>query len=105
MVVRREVEVYAEWRAHPPDRKRWECGSGHLLSGRLVLTAAHVVCPAGQALSTVQVRAQSGRLVDAAVVRHRNEGDVDVAVLVISDPDWVTGMMTMELGAKENAVS
>ncbi|MGH3612434.1 MAG: hypothetical protein ACRDRK_07505 [Pseudonocardia sp.] len=89
MVVRREVEVYADWSAHPPDRGRWQCGSGYLLAGRLVLTAAHVVCPAGQVLSRVQVRAQSGGLVDAAVVWHRCVGDVDVALLVIRDRAWV----------------
>jgi len=85
--VRRQVEVYAQWPDHPADRARWTCGSGYLLGGRLVLTAAHVVCPAGQKLATVQVRTESG-LVAATVAWHRYEGDVDMALLVVTDPAW-----------------
>jgi len=46
-----------------------------------------VVCPAGRPLSTVQVRTESG-LVAATVAWHRLEGDVDVALLVVTDPGW-----------------
>ena len=93
VLVRRQVEVYAEWPAHPEDRGRWTCGSGYLLGGRLVLTAAHVVCPAGRVLSTVRVRAESGGLLTAEVVWHRYDATpegsgVDVALLVITDPGW-----------------
>jgi len=85
--VRRQVEVYAEWPDHPPDRSRWTCGSGYLLGGRLVLTAAHVVCPAGRALMTVQVRTEAGP-VAARVAWSGHEGDVDVALLVVTEPGW-----------------
>ena len=78
----REVEVYAEWRDHPPERGPWTCGSGYLLAGRLVLTAAHVVCPAGRPLARVQVRADDGKLVAAQVAWHNSDGDVDVALLL-----------------------
>ncbi|MCY7340624.1 MAG: trypsin-like peptidase domain-containing protein [Pseudonocardia sp.] len=86
--MRRHVEVYAEWPDHPPERARWTCGSGYLLGGRLVLTAAHVVCRAGRVSATVQVRAESGGLLAAEVAWHRFEGDVDVALLVVTDPGW-----------------
>ena len=96
-VYRREVEVYAEWTGHPPDRPRWTCGSGLLLGGRLVLTAAHVVCPAGAPLSTVRVRDESG-LCAARVAWHRcvgevdaggvDVGEVDIALLVVTEPGW-----------------
>ena len=89
MAVRREVEVYGDWPDHPEGRGRWTCGSGFLLAGRLVLTAAHVVCPAGGPLATVKVRGESGGLVDAAVVWQRWVDDVDVALLEITGRDWV----------------
>ena len=56
------VEVYGHRVKHPPDEPAWMCGSGYLLSGRLVLTAAHVVCPGGEPLADVRVRADSGEL-------------------------------------------
>ncbi|WP_442788271.1 S1 family peptidase [Amycolatopsis sp. NBC_01286] len=87
--MRREVEVYGDWPDYPPKRGRWTCGSGFLLAGRLVLTAAHVVCPAGQALSSVRIRAESGGLVAARVVWHRWEGTTDAALLEITDSAWV----------------
>ncbi|PZS37987.1 MAG: hypothetical protein DLM62_16185 [Pseudonocardiales bacterium] len=87
--MRRQVEVYADWRDHPPGQARWTCGSGYLLGGRLILTAAHVACPAGQPLMTVRVRAESGPLLAAQVAWHRYEGDVDVALLVVTEPTWV----------------
>jgi len=89
MAVRRAVEVYADWPDHPPDERPWRCGSGYLLAGRLVLTAAHVVAPAHEPLSTVQIRAEGSGLVDAAVRRQRWEGAVDVALVEITDPAWV----------------
>ncbi|MGH3847274.1 MAG: trypsin-like peptidase domain-containing protein [Pseudonocardiaceae bacterium] len=87
--MRRQVEVYADWSDHPPGQARWTCGSGYLLGGRLVLTAAHVVCPAGEPLTSVWVRAESGPLLAAQVAWHRYAGDVDVALLVVTEPRWV----------------
>ena len=86
--MRRHVEVYADWPDRPPERARWTCGSGYLLGGRLVLTAAHVVCGGGRVSAMVQVRAESGGLLAAQVAWHRFEGDVDVALLVVTDPGW-----------------
>jgi hypothetical protein len=85
--VRRQVEVYAQLPVDHVDRVQWSAGSGYLLGGRLVLTAAHVVCAAGRVLSTVRVRTESG-LVAAEVVWHRYDDDVDVALLVVTDPGW-----------------
>jgi hypothetical protein len=53
-----------------------------LLGGRLVLSAAHVVCPGGRPVVRVQVRDESG-LVAARVAWHRWDDEVDVAVLEI----------------------
>jgi hypothetical protein len=63
-------------------------GPGILLGGRLVLTAAHVVCPGGRPLATVQVRDESG-LVAARVAWHRWDDEVDIAVLEIIGSGWV----------------
>ncbi|WP_372669783.1 tetratricopeptide repeat protein, partial [Amycolatopsis kentuckyensis] len=87
--MRREVEVYSDWPGHPPEQGRWTCGSGYLLAGRLVLTAAHVVCRASQALSSVRIRAESGGLVAARVMWHRWESTIDAALLEITDSAWV----------------
>jgi hypothetical protein len=61
-LMRRQVEAYGHWPDHPADRAEWTCGSGYLLGGRLVLTAAHVVCPGGRPVARVQVRDESGLL-------------------------------------------
>src|SRR5437764_13277350 len=82
-LMRRQVEVYGHWPDHPADRAEWTCGSGYLLGGRLVLTAAHVVCPGGQPLTMVQVRDELG-LVAARLVWHRGDDEADIAVLEIS---------------------
>lgn len=86
--MRRQVEVYAEWPDHLAGMGRWRCGSGYLLGGRLVLTAAHVVCPHGRALATVRVRVES-ELVAAEVAWYRCAGEVDVALLVVTESAWV----------------
>ena len=98
--MRRAVEVYGEWPNHPPDQKRWTSGSGYLIAGRLVLTAAHVVCKAGQPSLSVLVRAPSGALMTAQVRWHPHDhdragspssvqGGGDVALVEITDPGWV----------------
>ncbi|MBV9013977.1 MAG: trypsin-like peptidase domain-containing protein, partial [Pseudonocardiales bacterium] len=84
----RQVEVYGLWVDHPPDKPAWTCGSGLLLGGGLVLTAAHVVCPSREPLATVRIRDESG-LHAATVVWQRWAGDVDVALLQVTDPGWV----------------
>ena len=76
----RHVEVYAQL------PKEWSFGSGYLMAGRLVLTAAHVVCLDGERLKTVQIRAGSGpELYQAAVVW---QGVGDVALVEVTDPAW-----------------
>ena len=85
----RLAEVYGNWVDHSEHEPAWTSGSGYLLAARLLLTAAHVVCPGGTALADVRVRAQSGELAAARVVWHRHEGDVDVALVEITDPAWV----------------
>ena len=88
-MMRREVEVYAERPDPVRDPGRWACGSGYLLAGRRVLTAAHVVCLDGQPLPTVRIRAESGDLVAATVVWHRYDERVDAALLEVTDTGWV----------------
>ena len=85
--MRRQIEVYAEWTDHPPDKPAWTCGSGLLLGGQLVLTTAHVVCPAGRPLATVRIRDESG-LAAAKVEWHRWVDELDVALLVVTEPGW-----------------
>ena len=86
VLVQRSVEVYAQ-RADGG----WGCGSGYLLGPRLVLTAAHVLCPTPDAppATMVQIRAQSGGLRAAEVAWHRHRGEVDAALLEVTDPAWV----------------
>lgn len=86
--MRRQVEIYAEWPDHPRGKPQWTCGSGHLLGGRLILTAAHVVCPARQPLTNVKVRQENGELLTAEVVWHRYRDGIDVALLNVTDPAW-----------------
>lgn len=86
--MRREVEVYAEWPGHPPDRPPWLCGSGYIIGDRLILTAAHVVCVQDRGLQTVQVRVESGDLLTTRVAWHREDELLDVALLVVTDPRW-----------------
>lgn len=87
--MRREVEVYGDRvQPPPPGGGRWTSGSGYLLAARLVLTAAHVVCPAGPPLADIRVRGGSGELVRARVVWHRRDGGIDVALVEITDPAW-----------------
>lgn len=91
MAVDREVEVYTDWAVHPVDQPRHGAGSGYLLTGRLVVTAAHVACPAGGVDPDVrvQVRAPDGPGLFAATVRWRHPNpEVDVAVLEVTDPSW-----------------
>ncbi|MGB7796153.1 MAG: trypsin-like peptidase domain-containing protein, partial [Pseudonocardiaceae bacterium] len=87
-LMRRQVEAYGYWSDHPADRAEWTCGSGYLLGGRLVLTAAHVVCPGGRPVARVQVRDESG-LVAARVAWHRWDDEVDIALLEMTEPGWV----------------
>ena len=89
--VPREVEVYAQKPDQDQDQGGWTSGSGYLLAGRLVLTAAHVVCVGGQALTTVRVRGEPGGLHAARVLWHRHDSDgIDLALLEVTDPSWVT---------------
>ena len=53
-----------------------------------MLTAAHVVCPGGEPLADVRVRAESGELASARVEWHSNNDDVDVALIEITDETW-----------------
>jgi len=82
------VEVYARRPEHAPDQPMWSCGTGYLLGGRLVLTAAHVVCSADEAAKTVRVRVGPD-LVAAEVAWHRPAYECDVALLVVTEPRWV----------------
>jgi len=88
MTTDRPVEVYGKRVDPAPEERAWTCGSGYLLSGRLVLTAAHVVCPDDEPLTDVRVRAESGELATARVVWQRYDGDVDVALVEITDGVW-----------------
>ena len=91
MVVGREVELYTDWADPAPGRSRYGAGSGYLLAGRLVLTAAHVACPAGGIDPGVRVRVRApdgpGLFTATVVWRHPDPG-VDVAVVQVSDPAW-----------------
>ena len=93
MMVGREVEVYSDWTDHSPDERRFRSGSGYLLGGRLVVSAAHVVCPGGHASLrvAVQVRVGTGpRLLAATVVWRHPDLEVDVALLEVIDSAWPT---------------
>jgi Trypsin-like peptidase domain len=86
--LRREVEVYAAWPDEGLGTSGWRCGSGYLLGGRLILTAAHVVSlDAERVLTTVRVRVGT-ELVTAEVAWHRPPDDADVALLVVTEPEW-----------------
>lgn len=86
--LRREIEVYAAWPDRGPGTSGWRCGSGYLLGGRLILTAAHVVSlDAERVLPTVRVRVGT-ELVTAEVAWHRPPDEADVALLVVTEPEW-----------------
>ncbi|SDH91830.1 Tetratricopeptide repeat-containing protein [Actinokineospora alba] len=83
--MRGEVEVWAE----RPSESGWSCGSGYVVGGRLVLTAAHVVCIGGRPMPTVRVRIEGDpELRDAEVAWSRYDDVVDVALLLVTDPAW-----------------
>src|SRR6478672_1122138 len=80
MAVRDPVEIYGQ------NSDGWTSGSGYPLAARLVLTAAHVVAPAGPPLNDVRVRDSDGELRAARVAWH-NPG-LDVALVEVTDPHW-----------------
>ena len=83
--------MYAERPEPGPGQEPWTSGSGYLLAGRLVLTAAHVVCSGTQPLTNVSVRCEPGGLFTATVVWHgENDDGVDLALLEVTDSTWVT---------------
>ena len=84
----RAVEVLHDHAAAAAGADRWTAGSGYLIGGRLVLTAAHAVdyrqdlVQGGQLL----VRTIAGRELAASVVLVCDEPSrVDLALLEISD--------------------
>lgn len=99
------VEVVEVW-AHEPGRPTpngapWWCGSGHAVGGRLVLTAAHVVCPDDHPLATVQIRALGEeQLLDARVVWHRRVEASDVALVEVTAPGWVPPRRWVRFGRR-----
>jgi hypothetical protein len=84
----REVEVYAQ----QPDGS-WSCGSGCMLDGFLILTAAHVVSDmAGQPHQVVSVRqlGHGQQRVDVKVVWAGSGRQEDAALLVVlNETSWV----------------
>ena len=90
--MRRWVEVYARRQAAAgiDEDGRWGSGSGHMLGGPLVLTAAHVILHEGQVAREVRVRPENGGLLEARVVWHRHGGNNDVALVEITDATWKT---------------
>ncbi len=84
-----EVELWAHWPQHDPADPEWSCGSGYTVGGRLVLTAAHVVCEGSRVSGTVKVRAAAGaELLAGEVVWHRSDGRLDVALVEVTDGRW-----------------
>jgi tetratricopeptide (TPR) repeat protein len=79
----------ADVRARRPDGKT-SMGSGYLLGERLVLTAAHVVfTDSGAVAESVKVRPIGlQRFAAGRVVWPQQRGDVDAAVVEITDADW-----------------
>ncbi len=76
------VEAVAEvW--SPASGSGWHTGSGYLIAGRLLLTAAHAVPTDG-----VQVRLLEEEALWEARVLCRGDGLLDAALLEITDPDF-----------------
>jgi hypothetical protein len=67
----------------------WSCGSGLHVGGRLVLTSRHVVCnDADERLEQIRLRFLGDpNAFDGAVV-WCGSGDVDAALVEVSDPAW-----------------
>jgi tetratricopeptide (TPR) repeat protein len=83
---KRICEVYAE-----PERPgEWQCGSGYLVSGRLVLTAGHVTGPAGGAVQVRCLGTGPGLFAGRVVWRQYDpDAELDEALLELNDPRWV----------------
>ncbi|MFE4827673.1 trypsin-like peptidase domain-containing protein [Streptomyces sp. NPDC056672] len=82
----------------------WMCGSGYLVTARLVLTAAHVIVADSDGhrsyhtLATnevIRLRAEHADTLYAGRVVWRGQGeDLDVALVEITDEDWPKKVMT-----------
>jgi tetratricopeptide (TPR) repeat protein len=80
----RVCEVYTEHnQANGPSR----CGSGYLVTGRLVLTAGHAVGPAGTR-GLVRCAGSGAALREGRVAWSQYGGETDEALLEITDPHW-----------------
>ncbi|MDQ2709438.1 MAG: tetratricopeptide repeat protein, partial [Actinomycetota bacterium] len=88
-MARRQVEVYAQGPDAADSGSGWSCGSGYLLDDALVLTAAHVVCTGGDPCPTVSVLVDGAGQLRAQVLWYRYVGEVDVALLEITEVGWV----------------
>ncbi|WP_336047738.1 hypothetical protein [Streptomyces sp. CA2R101] len=76
------VEAVAEvW--SPASEAGWHTGSGYLIAGRLLLTAAHAVPTDG-----AQIRLLEEEALWEARVLWRGDGLLDAALLEITDPDF-----------------
>lgn len=84
-----EVELWAHWPDHDPADPEWSCGSGYAVGGRLVLTAAHIVCQDDRPSEAVRIRVNgSPDLLVGAVAWHRCDGVLDVALVEVTDGRW-----------------
>ena len=86
---RRVVEVYSHWPTHEVGQCEWSCGSGYALGGRLVLTAAHIVCRGNRLPEAVTIRAVGNpRLLKTKVEWQKCDDHLDAALLLVVDDDW-----------------
>ena len=88
----RAVEVLHDRGAHPAaNRERWTTGSGYLIGGRMVLTAAHNIDYQQRVSDGEQllVRTMSGAEFTAGVMLVCDEASqVDLALLEVTDDDF-----------------
>lgn len=92
----RDDRVAEIWVRHADGE--WHCGSGYLVTSRLVITAAHVLGGLGGPYPDAEVKARflpyGGRLWEARYLWHASDADTDVALIVVTDTAWEEPTMT-----------
>ncbi|MFF7176874.1 trypsin-like peptidase domain-containing protein [Streptomyces pseudovenezuelae] len=95
----RTVEVLYDRGQGRPDR--WRAGSGFLVAGTHVLTAAHVVDHGGPGRALI--RTLDGTAHDATVLLVTRSGQPDLALLDIVDSDFTAGPPVMRLAVVDRS--
>src|SRR6266404_3197168 len=91
MPIRNRDDRVAEIWARHSDGK-WHCGSGYLVTPRLVITATHVIADSGSPDPNAEVKVRflpSGdRLWESRYRWHATDAHIDVALIVVTDAEW-----------------